>query len=116
LNVFPIALPPLTDRRDDIPLLAEHFRKLIEDQEKAGVTGWDPAAIELLDSYDWPGNVRELRNIVHRAYVMTEGKIIRADVVHSLLPQGSSARKGGAKTMKPPRPKVAGPRAAARKK
>jgi DNA-binding NtrC family response regulator len=116
LNVFPIALPPLTDRRDDIPLLAEHFRKLIEDQEKAGVTGWDPAAIELLDSYDWPGNVRELRNIVHRAYVMTEGKIIRADVVHSLLPQGSSARKAGAKTMKPPRPKAAGPRAAARKK
>lgn len=116
LNVFPIALPPLTERRDDIPLLAEHFRKLIEDQEKAGVTGWDPAAIELLNSYDWPGNVRELRNIVHRAYVMTEGKIIRADVVQSLLPQAASARRSGAKRVKPPRPKVAGPRVAARKK
>jgi DNA-binding NtrC family response regulator len=92
LNVFPIALPPLTARRDDIPLLAEHFRKLIEDQERAGVTGWDPGAIELLSSYDWPGNVRELRNIVHRAYVMTEGKIIRAEVVQSLLPR--SARSG----------------------
>jgi DNA-binding NtrC family response regulator len=91
LNVFPIALPALTERRDDIPLLAEHFRKLIEDQEKAGVTGWDPAALEVLNSYEWPGNVRELRNIVHRAYVMTEGKIIRADVVSALLPAVGSA-------------------------
>ena len=92
LNVFPLALPQLTERRDDIPLLAEHFRKLIEDQEKAGVTGWDPGALSLLDSYDWPGNVRELRNIVHRAYVMTEGKIIRADVVRALLPVSGSGR------------------------
>ncbi len=98
LNVFPIALPPLTERRDDIPLLAEHFRKLIEEQEKAGVTGWDPGAIELLSSFDWPGNVRELRNIVHRAYVMTEGKIIRADVVGSLLPP---VRAGAAKRLAP---------------
>jgi DNA-binding NtrC family response regulator len=95
LNVFPIALPPLTERRDDIPLLAEHFRKLIEEQERAGVTGWDPGAIDLLNSYDWPGNVRELRNIVHRAYVMTEGKIIRADVASALLP--STRRSGGPK-------------------
>jgi DNA-binding NtrC family response regulator len=91
LNVFPIALPPLTERRDDIPLLAEHFRKLIEEQEKAGVMGWDPAALGLLNSYDWPGNVRELRNIVHRAYVMTEGKIIRTDVVAALLPPARTA-------------------------
>jgi DNA-binding NtrC family response regulator len=117
LNVFPIALPPLTERRDDIPLLAEHFRKLIEEQEKAGVTGWDPAAIELLNSYDWPGNVRELRNIVHRAYVMTEGKIIRPDVVQSLLPQTASTRKAAPRNAKPPRPRVAGPKvSAARKK
>jgi DNA-binding NtrC family response regulator len=103
LNVFPIALPPLTDRRDDIPLLAEHFRKLIEDQEKAGVTGWDPGALQLLNSHDWPGNVRELRNIVHRAYVMTEGKIIRADVVRALLTVAGSAR--GRKDDKTPRGK-----------
>src|SRR5262249_60879364 len=47
LNVFPMALPTLADRPDDIPLLAEHFRKLIEEQERGGVTGWDPAALEL---------------------------------------------------------------------
>ena len=104
LNVFPIALPLLTERRDDIPLLAEYFRKLIEDQEKAGVTGWDPGALQLLNSYDWPGNVRELRNIVHRAYVMTEGKVIRVDVVRALLPVSGSGRVRG-KDEKTPRGK-----------
>jgi DNA-binding NtrC family response regulator len=91
LNVFPLALPTLAARRDDIPLLAEHFRKLIEDQERAGVVGWEPKALEMLQSYDWPGNVRELRNVVHRAYVMTEGKTIRPDVVEALLPHASAA-------------------------
>nr|MDQ5872160.1 sigma-54 dependent transcriptional regulator [Acidobacteriota bacterium] len=73
LNVFPLALPTLGQRREDIPLLAEHFRKLIEDQERAGVHGWGPKSLEILQGYEWPGNVRELRNVVHRAYVMTEG-------------------------------------------
>ncbi|MFN2386503.1 MAG: sigma-54-dependent transcriptional regulator [Thermoanaerobaculia bacterium] len=85
LNVFPIALPTLTERRDDIPLLAEHFRKLIEEQERAGVAAWDPKALEMLQAHEWPGNVRELRNIVHRAYVLTEGKTIRPEVVAALL-------------------------------
>jgi two-component system, NtrC family, response regulator AtoC len=97
LNVFPIALPTLADRRDDIPLLAEYFRKLIEEQERAGVAGWDPKALELLQGYEWPGNVRELRNIVHRAYVMTEGKIIRPEVVMSLLPRTLRSAGGGQK-------------------
>jgi len=92
LNVFPMALPSLAERREDIALLAEHFRKLIEEQERSGVTGWDPAALGQLQSYGWPGNVRELRNVVHRAYVMTEGKVIRPEVVQALLPQ-EAARK-----------------------
>ncbi|MBC8647628.1 MAG: sigma-54-dependent Fis family transcriptional regulator [Thermoanaerobaculia bacterium] len=96
LNVFPIALPTLAERRDDVPLLAEHFRKLIEEQERAGVTGWDPKALEMLQAYGWPGNVRELRNIVHRAYVMTEGKTIRPEVVTALIPaQSKSAASSG---------------------
>ncbi|HSE64518.1 MAG TPA: sigma-54 dependent transcriptional regulator [Thermoanaerobaculia bacterium] len=89
LNVFPIALPTLAEKREDIPLLAEHFRKLIEEQERGGVAGWDPRALELLQAYEWPGNVRELRNIVHRAYVMTEGKTIRPEVVMALLPRAA---------------------------
>jgi DNA-binding NtrC family response regulator len=100
LNVFPIALPTLADRPDDIPLLAEYFRKLIEEQERAGVSGWDPKALELLQDYEWPGNVRELRNIVHRAYVMTEGKIIRPEVVLSLLPR-TLRSAGGVQKKKP---------------
>jgi DNA-binding NtrC family response regulator len=91
LNVFPIVLPTLTERSEDIPLLAEHFRKLIEEQERAGVNGWEAKALEMLQAYNWPGNVRELRNIVHRAYVMTEGKTIRPDVVIALLPRASRA-------------------------
>jgi DNA-binding NtrC family response regulator len=89
---------------------------LIEEQERAGVTGWDPSALGLLQSYTWPGNVRELRNVVHRAYVMTEGKIIRPDVVRSLLAKetplakakrpdraapSSPRRRSTSKTLKP---------------
>ncbi|HEV8231665.1 MAG TPA: sigma-54 dependent transcriptional regulator [Thermoanaerobaculia bacterium] len=97
LNVFPLALPTLAERRDDIPLLAEYFRKLIEEQEKAGVAGWDSKALDLLQAHDWPGNVRELRNIVHRAYVMTEGKTIRPDVVLALLPRVARVSARGQK-------------------
>jgi two-component system response regulator AtoC len=89
LNVFPIALPTLAERRDDIPFLAEHFRRQIEEQEKSGVTAWDPEALQKLNSYDWPGNVRELRNVVHRAYVMTEGDTILPEVVESLVPHSA---------------------------
>ena len=87
LNVFPIALPTLAERREDIPLLAEHFRRQIEEQEKNGVTSWDPASLKMLESYGWPGNVRELRNVVHRAYVMTEGDTIRPEVLEELIPE-----------------------------
>jgi two-component system response regulator AtoC len=93
LNVFPLPLPTLGQRPEDIPLLAEHFRKLIEDQERGGVHGWEPAALEMLQAYEWPGNVRELRNVVHRAYVMTEGRTIRPDVVQGLLPRSTAPRK-----------------------
>ena len=91
LNVFPLPLPTLGQRPEDIPLLAEHFRKLIEDQERGGVSGWEPMALEMLQAYEWPGNVRELRNVVHRAYVMTEGRTIRPDVVQALLPRSTGA-------------------------
>jgi DNA-binding NtrC family response regulator len=104
LNVFPMVLPSLAERPEDIPLLAEHFRKLIEDQEHAGVSGWDPASLALLQSYGWPGNVRELRNVVHRAYVMTEGKVIRPEVVEALLPRsGKIPRKAEAPESAPRR-------------
>jgi two-component system, NtrC family, response regulator AtoC len=107
LNVFPLALPTLAERRDDIPLLSEHFRKMIEEQERAGVVGWDPTALEILQSYEWPGNVRELRNVVHRAYVMTEGKTIRPDVVLTLVPRKARVAIGGNKKKTAPKQRSA---------
>jgi DNA-binding NtrC family response regulator len=98
LNVFPIALPLLSERPDDIALLAEHFRRHIEEQEKAGVTSWDPAALRALEAYGWPGNVRELRNVVHRAYVMTEGDTIRPDVLEELLPGAARPHRAEARS------------------
>ncbi|MGA0609293.1 sigma-54-dependent transcriptional regulator [Caldimonas sp. KR1-144] len=75
LNVFPLSLPPLRDRRDDVGLLANHFLAEIgkkEGQDKR----FTPAGIARLERYDWPGNVRELRNVVQRAYVMSPGSTI----------------------------------------
>jgi DNA-binding NtrC family response regulator len=103
LNVFPLSLPPLKDRPDDVPLLAEHFRKEVERQEKANVLHWEPKALDLLQSYDWPGNVRELRNIVHRAYILTEGDTIGALTVKGLLPEGRPEKREIKRKSKPPR-------------
>jgi two-component system response regulator AtoC len=91
LNVFPIALPPLVERPEDIAVLAEHFRALIEEQEKAGVRAWDPAALAILEEQAWPGNVRQLRNVVHRACVMTEGDTIGPEILEELLPEETAA-------------------------
>jgi two-component system, NtrC family, response regulator AtoC len=75
LNVFPIMLPPLRERADDIGLLAEHF--LAEVSHTEGVNKrFTREAIAKLERYRWPGNVRELRNVVQRSYVMTTGDVI----------------------------------------
>lgn len=75
LNVFPIHLPPLRDRIEDIPLIAEHFLDEISRREGAPKR-FAPEVLDRLCGYRWPGNVRELRNIVHRAYVMAPDSII----------------------------------------
>lgn len=75
LNVFPIALPPLRERLEDVPLLAQHFLDDIGRRE--GVTKrFSPAVLQDLLAHDWPGNARELRNAVYRAFVMTDGDLI----------------------------------------
>lgn len=78
LNVIPIVIPPLRDRRDDIPLLVDHFLKLASD--KAGrkrTTSKD--ALETLVNYDWPGNVRELENVLERAVILQDGDQIKVE-------------------------------------
>ncbi|MGC4395881.1 sigma-54-dependent transcriptional regulator [Hydrogenophaga sp. T2] len=77
LNVFPIALPPLRERLDDLPLLAQHF--LDDVVRREGVPKrFSAGALQALLDHDWPGNARELRNAVYRAYVMTDGDCIEA--------------------------------------
>jgi DNA-binding NtrC family response regulator len=78
LNVITIHLPPLTERRDDIPLLAHHFLKQISSSMNKAVTGIDPDAMELLGQYSWPGNVRELENIIERAVTLADRPTIGA--------------------------------------
>jgi DNA-binding NtrC family response regulator len=75
LNVFPIDMPPLRDRAEDVPLLAQHFLTQICEREGA-VKTISPAATARLTTYRWPGNVRELRNVVQRAFVMANGSVI----------------------------------------
>ena len=75
LNVFPILLPPLRERLDDIELLSQHFLRDISEREGA-LKYLTPAALQRLQAYQWPGNVRELRNVLQRAYVMAEGRAI----------------------------------------
>ncbi len=71
VNVFPITIPPLRDRIEDIPALVKHFLEKMSLQTGKGVWGIDPAALDLLMRYPWPGNVRELENEIERAQVLT---------------------------------------------
>ena len=70
INVIPIALPPLRDRREDIPLIAEHFLAKYAEQMGKSVTGISHEAMELLMRHDWPGNIRELENVIERAVAL----------------------------------------------
>ncbi|KAA0228814.1 sigma-54 dependent transcriptional regulator [bacterium] len=76
ISVFPIKLPPLRDRREDIPLLAAHFIDKFARQESKEVEGIAPDALELLMAYNWPGNVRELENAIERAVVLSSTREI----------------------------------------
>jgi two-component system response regulator HydG len=71
LNVIPVVVPPLRDRRDDISLLAQHFVQVYAEKNGKAISGCSPVAIERLTEYGWPGNVRELENAIERAVVLT---------------------------------------------
>jgi two-component system response regulator HydG len=70
LNVVSLEIPPLKERKDDIPLLARHFLEIFVDKNKKDIKGFTPKAMDQLIRYDWPGNVRELMNAVERAVVL----------------------------------------------
>jgi len=79
LNVFPIHVPPLRERREDIPDLVRHFLHHFGRRMNKPLAGADPTTLELLMEYDWPGNVRELENIVERAMIITTGDMLQVD-------------------------------------
>jgi two-component system, NtrC family, nitrogen regulation response regulator NtrX len=91
--VFPIALPPLRERREDVRVLAEHFVRQLEEQNNWKLRKLSPEAIVELERYAWPGNVRELRNMVERVLLLAPGDLVEAETVRRALP---GAAMGGA--------------------
>jgi DNA-binding NtrC family response regulator len=79
LNVFPVSVPPLRDRPEDIQLLADHFLRRFARKHGVGVAGYADSALRAMMQYRWPGNVRELENAVERAVILAEnGRLITA--------------------------------------
>lgn len=79
LNIIPISLPPLRTRKNDIPLLMEHFLERLNSRHGKKVLGTAPEAMRILMDYDWPGNVRELENTIEHAFILTKGDSITKD-------------------------------------
>jgi transcriptional regulator with PAS, ATPase and Fis domain len=96
LNVVPLRVPPLRDRREDIPLLANWFVRKFAEQSGRTVTGISREARALLTAYQWPGNVRELQNVMERAVVMGSSDVITPDDLWDLLPDTAAAESGDA--------------------
>jgi DNA-binding NtrC family response regulator len=91
LNVIPIVLPPLRERRPDIPLLVEHFMKKYSGGRPRSVS---PKALNALAEYDWPGNVRELESVIERALLLAESDEIQPADLPAAVRAGISARRG----------------------
>jgi len=76
LNVMPLNVPPLRERQEDIPLLAQHFLRKFADKNRKAIKGFVPMAMDMLVNYVWPGNVRELENAIERAVILATGEHI----------------------------------------
>jgi len=81
LNIVPIHLPSLKERREDIPLLVHHFLEIYKQKRNKNIKGVSPETLDLFMEYDWPGNVRELENIIERLVIMTDHNVIEAEHV-----------------------------------
>jgi len=100
LNVVPIFVPPLRDRSDDVPLLADHFMAEFAGEYGRRLKTFDAAATDVLQSYAWPGNVRELRNVIERLMIMVPGEMITAaDLSFLDVPRPRPARSAPAERL-----------------
>ncbi len=85
LNVIKIELPPLRERKEDIPILIKHFLDIFSKENKKEIEGITEDVTEILVNYDWPGNIRELENLIERAIVLTKSKLITRKTLPSFL-------------------------------
>jgi formate hydrogenlyase transcriptional activator len=97
LNVFPIPLPPLRARRDDIPALVEHFVELYSRRMDKPIDQIAPDTMSALTSYPWPGNIRELQNFIERSVIMTSGNVLQPPL--ATLQSSTGAESLGAVTL-----------------
>ncbi len=93
IQVVPLTIPPLRERRDDIPLLAQHFLKQSTQRMNKDIRGFTPAAMQKLMLYPWPGNVRELENAIEKAVVMSQQDMITPDLLPSVSVTGEMPLK-----------------------
>jgi two-component system response regulator PilR (NtrC family) len=100
INVIPIALPPLRERREDIPLLADHFLEKYREQMGKAITGISHEAMALLTSHDWPGNIRELENVMERAVALETTPAILPDSLPPAI-RGDAAPRAAVPPVEP---------------
>lgn len=81
INVFPIVVPPLRDRKEDIPLLVEYLSERYASKAGKKIRNIEKRTLELLNAYQWPGNIRELQNVIERAVILCEGETLSIDEV-----------------------------------
>lgn len=94
LNVVKLRVPPLRERKDDLPLLADHFLKHYADKNRRLLKGFNPRAMDLLMRYNWPGNVRELENVVERSVIMARGEVITVEEFPGVIREAGPAPAG----------------------
>ena len=95
LNVFPIQVPPLRNRREDIPMLLEYFVMRYAEKAKKRISKIDRNTLKLCQAYPWPGNIRELQNIVERSVILTTGDTFRIDEAWLSCPDGARPKSFG---------------------
>jgi two-component system response regulator PilR (NtrC family) len=100
INVIPVHLPPLRERPEDIPLLADHFLQKYRQQMAKTIAGFSHEATRLLQAYDWPGNVRELENVMERAVALEQSRLVLPET----LPASIRGRAGAPAAAGPPLP------------
>src|SRR6185369_5244391 len=106
LNVFRVHLPPLRERKEDVPVIAETLLRDLNQKHGCRVSGVSPAVLEWFQQHDWPGNVRELRNVLERAVIVAgEGTLAVAHLPAEVLKTSASAlpsEKADARRWPPP--------------